>query len=79
MLTGCSTLELQAVKEILAEIFHAKPRDIEDMIRSRLDEMNWDVLQTTNDVRGSRHSVRIISQIQSIWIVRMSANEVLAK
>lgn len=31
-------LELQAAKEILAEIFHARPADIEDMIRSRLEE-----------------------------------------
>lgn len=31
-------LELQAAKEILAEIFHARPEDIEDMIQSRLEE-----------------------------------------
>lgn len=31
-------LELQAAKEILAEIFHARPEDIEDMIQGRLEE-----------------------------------------
>ncbi len=34
-------LELQAAKEILAEIFHAKPEDIEDMIQSRIEERSW--------------------------------------
>ncbi len=32
------SLELQAAKEILAEIFHARPEDIEEMIKSRLEE-----------------------------------------
>ena len=31
-------LELQTAKEILAEIFRARPEDIEDMIQRRLDE-----------------------------------------
>ncbi len=39
-------LELQAAKEILAEIFHARPEDIEEMIQSRLDERSWAVGQT---------------------------------
>lgn len=34
-------LELQAAKEILAEIFHARPEDIEEMIQSRLEERSW--------------------------------------
>ncbi len=34
-------LKLQAAKEILAEIFHARPEDIEEMIQSRLEERNW--------------------------------------
>ncbi len=34
-------LELQAAKEILAEIFHARPEDIEEMIQSRLEEKSW--------------------------------------
>ena len=38
--------ELQAAKEILAEIFHARPEDIEDMIQSRLEERSWAVEQT---------------------------------
>ncbi len=31
-------MELEAAKEILAEIFHARPADIDDMIQSRLEE-----------------------------------------
>ncbi len=31
-------LELEAAKEILAEVFHARPADVEDMLRSRLEE-----------------------------------------
>lgn len=38
-------LELQAAKEILAEIFHARPEDVEDMIRCRLEERSWAVEQ----------------------------------
>jgi hypothetical protein len=40
-------LELQTAKEILAEIFRARPEDVEDMIqrrlkeRSRLEEHRW--------------------------------------
>ena len=33
-------LELQTAKEILEEIFHARPSDVEDMINKRLEEMN---------------------------------------
>ncbi len=31
-------LKLQAAKEILAEIFHARSEDIEEMIQSRLED-----------------------------------------
>jgi hypothetical protein len=31
-------LELETAKELLAEIFHARPSDVEDMIHSRLEE-----------------------------------------
>jgi hypothetical protein len=34
-------LELQTAKEILAEIFRARPEDIDDMIQRRLEERNW--------------------------------------
>ena len=36
--TNLNVLELQTAKEILAEIFRAKPGDIEDMIQRRLAE-----------------------------------------
>jgi len=31
-------LELQTAKEILAEVFHARPADVEEMIQRRLEE-----------------------------------------
>ncbi|MGA9098839.1 MAG: hypothetical protein WB392_07910 [Methanotrichaceae archaeon] len=34
-------LELQAAKEILAEIFRVRPEDIEDLIHCRLEERSW--------------------------------------
>ena len=34
-------LELETAKEILKEVFHARPSDVEDMIQSRLEEKNW--------------------------------------
>jgi hypothetical protein len=33
-------LELQTAKEILAEVFHARPADVEEMIQRRLEEKN---------------------------------------
>ncbi len=38
-------LELQAAKEILAEIFHARPEDIDEIIQSRLEDRSWAVEQ----------------------------------
>jgi len=37
-----SVLELETAKEILAEVFHARPADVEEMIQKRLEERNWD-------------------------------------
>ena len=34
-------LELQTAKQILEEIFHARPSDVEDMIQRRLEEKSW--------------------------------------
>ena len=31
-------LELETAKEILAEVFHARPGEVEEMIKSRLEE-----------------------------------------
>ena len=35
-------MKLQTTKQILEEIFHARPSDVEEMIRMRLEEKNWD-------------------------------------
>jgi hypothetical protein len=34
-------LELQTAKEILGEIFHARPGKVEEMIQNRLEERSW--------------------------------------
>ncbi len=34
-------LELQTAKQILEEVFHARPSDVEDMIQRRLEEKSW--------------------------------------
>jgi hypothetical protein len=34
-------MELQTAKEILAEVFHARPGEVEEMIRRRLEEGRW--------------------------------------
>jgi hypothetical protein len=31
----------RTANEILAEVFHARPADVEEMIRMRLEEKNW--------------------------------------
>ena len=34
-------MELETAKEILEEIFHARPSDVDDMIQRRLEEKSW--------------------------------------
>lgn len=36
-----SVLELETAKEILAEVFHTRPDDVEEMIQRRLEERSW--------------------------------------
>jgi hypothetical protein len=33
--------ELQTAKEILAEVFHARPGEVEEMIQRRLEVRSW--------------------------------------
>ena len=33
-------MELKAAREILSEVFHARPADVEEMIQRRLEESN---------------------------------------
>ena len=41
MMVNPRLLELQTAKQILEEIFHARPSDVEEMIQMRLEEKNW--------------------------------------
>ena len=34
-------MELETAKQILEEVFHARPSDVDEMIRMRLEEKNW--------------------------------------
>ena len=34
-------MELETAKGVLAEIFHARPSDVEELIHMRLEVMNW--------------------------------------
>jgi len=34
-------LELETAKEILGEIFHARPNEVEEMIQKRMEERDW--------------------------------------
>ena len=34
-------MELETAKEILAEVFHARPGEVEEMIQRRLEERSW--------------------------------------
>jgi hypothetical protein len=34
-------MELETAKEVLAEIFHARPSDVDEMIQMRLEGKNW--------------------------------------
>jgi hypothetical protein len=34
-------LELETAMEILSEVFHARPADVEEMILRRLEERDW--------------------------------------
>jgi hypothetical protein len=39
--TNSKLMELETAKEILAEIFHSRPADVDEMIQSRLEERSW--------------------------------------
>lgn len=39
--SSTKALELETAKEILAEIFHARPTDVDEMIQRRLKERSW--------------------------------------
>jgi len=34
-------LELETAREILAEVFHTRPNEVEEMIQRRLEERDW--------------------------------------
>jgi len=49
--TNSNFIELQMAKEILAEVFHARSSDVEDMIQRRLDEKSLSLEESRLDER----------------------------
>jgi len=41
MSVSTKQLELEAAKQILSEVFHVHPADVEDMIQRGLEERDW--------------------------------------
>ena len=41
LIVSIRAMELQTAKEILAEVFGARPGEVEEMIKSRLEENIW--------------------------------------
>jgi hypothetical protein len=41
MAVSGKAMELETAKEILAEVFGARPGEVEEMIRRRLEEKSW--------------------------------------
>ncbi|MFA6371165.1 MAG: hypothetical protein WCW68_00925 [Methanothrix sp.] len=42
LMVSIRAMELETAKEILAEVFHARPGEVEEMIQRRLEERSWD-------------------------------------
>jgi hypothetical protein len=61
-----SVLELETAKEILAEIFHIRPNDVEEMIQRRLEERDW----ANKRSRG----LRCFAWVNSIISITSTAN-----
>jgi hypothetical protein len=54
-------MKLETAKEILAEVFHARPSDAEEMIQKRLEKMNWPKARTLRPCSDMRHREGFIS------------------
>ena len=50
-----NVLELETAKEILAEVFHARPGDVDEMIQRRLEERSW--IEKTEILQKEREEV----------------------
>jgi hypothetical protein len=53
-------MELETAKEILAEVFAARPGEVEEMIQRRLDE-RW------QDDRGPEENIRQEKRGEKLW------------
>ena len=54
--TNSKLMELETAKEILAEIFHTRPADVEEMIQSRLEERS---LPKEKDIWPEEHGEKL--------------------
>jgi hypothetical protein len=49
-MASIGAMELETAKEILAEVFGARPGEVEEMINSRLEERSWDEVNNVNNI-----------------------------
>jgi len=59
-------LELETAKSILAEVFHARPSDVEDMIQKRLEEKSWIDESRLRKTNGRESSAWVSSHGQEL-------------
>jgi hypothetical protein len=50
------SLELQAAKDILSEVFGTKPEDVDEMIKARISELKG-LLVTFSPISSSHHNL----------------------
>ena len=61
--------ELETAKEILVEVFHARPGEVEELIQKRLEERSWPEEEET----GRRSARRGGGRRRSAWGSRCGA------
>jgi hypothetical protein len=61
-------MELETAKEILAEVFGARPGEVEEMINSRLEERSWDEVNKVNNICQEKRE-------EKLWPATFSVGE----
>ncbi len=61
-------MELETAKEILAEVFHTRPGEVEEMINSRLEERSWDEVNKVNNICPEKRE-------EKLWPATFSVGE----
>ena len=67
-------MELETAKEILAEVFGARPGEVEEMINSRLGERSWDEVNEVNKV-NKVNNICLEKREEKLWQATFSVGE----